>query len=188
MTAPHAAPLLDAVIVAVLQAALLLGVPLLPLAGFGLSGWSRLDKTACVLGALTAPLLLRTLAIDHFSPVDVFATGGPWDIGYVALLWQRLAPLWAAPLDLGRALADDAPPDLARLAVILGAAIVAVALPWHGGHWRGGVPAAGRRLFLVLWSSYATLYAVSLVAWVANRLGFWCFLVLLLASLLVRDE
>lgn len=181
----------DHVIIAVARAALLVGPPVAPLAALAARGWSAPDKAACGLGVLSAPLLLATLRIDHFNLTDVFASGGPWDLGYTSVIEQRLLPLLAAPLDLLGALAVDASPDLRRLAALLATAVLLLALPpppWRRDKWHAGLSGIARRLFLVLWSSYATLYLVSIVAWTANRLNFWCFLVLLLASLLARGD
>jgi hypothetical protein len=188
-------PMLGLAVLRVLALALL---PLAPLvAGVAVTGGARRrwtarlsDLAAVALGILAAPLLLATDPLQPLlDPADIFRAGGPWDLSFDGFIAQRVLPLLAAPFDLIAALAAGrAGPDVTRGAILFAAAalplLLGPALAWHD---RRGLTRSGRNVFLVLWGSYATLYSVFVVAWLANTLNFWCFLVLFAASLLLRD-
>ncbi len=148
------------------------------------------DRVAVLLGILAAPLLLAGAPwLDMLDPPEIFRAGGAWDLDFAGFAAQRLLPLLSAPLDLAAALqAGQIGPDIVRGSILFAAAalplIFGPALAWRN---RRGLSRSGRNFVLVLWGSYATLYSVAVVAWTANQLNFWCFLVLFAASLLLRD-
>jgi hypothetical protein len=152
-----------------------------------------LPVAAVACGVLFAPALLWASAIAgllHFG--DIFPPAGaeaPWQIGFHAFLAERALPLLIAPADLARRIAyGEAGPDITRSSLLL----VAVALLLVVGpplrrrgraNWRTGL----RNLLLVFWGAYATVYTIALVLWLASLLNFWCFLVLFVITLLLRD-
>lgn len=150
----------------------------------------RLAIVAVLCGALFAPALLwATLGGDIAGFDAVFAPDGPWHLGFAGFVLGRALPLLGAPLDLlHRLAAGAAPPDIARLSLLLGvASLLPVLGPAFVGGRRGGLGAGLRNLLLLLWGGYATIYTVALVLWLANLLNFWCFLVLFALTLLLRD-
>ncbi len=163
-------------------------------AGQGTAGRARtarrLAGAAVLCGVLFAPALLEAALARMVPGFDaVFAPDGPWHLGFGGFVLGRALPLLGAPLDLLRQLAaGTAPPDIARLSLLLAvAALIPVLAPpllWGG---RGGVGAGLRNLLLLLWGGYATIYTVALALWLANLLNFWCFLVLFALTLLLRD-
>lgn len=158
-----------------------------------------LAAVAC--GVLFAPALLHASAIADLLRFDaIFPPSGapaPWQLGFHDFLFDRALPLLAAPVDLVRLIArGEAGPDITRSSLLLAVvALLLVAGPplrRRGGPqrrealregWRLGV----RNLLLVFWGAYATVYTVALVLWLASLLNFWCFLVLFVITLLLRD-
>jgi hypothetical protein len=156
---------------------------------------------AVACGVLFAPALLQASAIADLLRFDaIFPAAGapaPWRIGFHDFLVDRALPLLAAPVDLARQIARGAAgPDVTRSSLLL--AIVALLLvvgpPLRGrsrADWRAGLREGwrlgARNLLLVFWGAYATVYTVALVLWLASLLNFWCFLVLFVITLLLRD-
>jgi hypothetical protein len=152
-----------------------------------------LSVAAVACGVLFAPALLYASSLDgllRFSAI--FPPAGaeaPWRIGFDEFLAGRVLPLLTAPAELVRLIAaGEAAPDIARSSLLLAAvALLLVVVPPLHRRDRAGLRAGARNLLLVFWGAYATVYTVALVLWLASLLNFWCFLVLFVITLLLRD-
>jgi hypothetical protein len=198
-----------AVGLAILRVLTLLLLPVLPLAALwqalvrpAASGGSRigavlasllLSVAAVACGVLFAPALLYASSLDGllrfgaiFPPAGAAA---PWRIDFHAFLADRMLPLLTAPVDLARLIAQGAAvPDVTRSSLLLAAvALLLAAGPPLYRRDRAGLRAGARNLLLVFWGAYATVYTVAVVLWLASLLNFWCFLVLFVITLLLRD-
>jgi len=180
----------------------LLLIPLLPvlaglravrLVGPARTRWSPgMEIAALVVGCVAAPVLLSVaLADGRFSLGlgDIFRTDGPWALDFRGFLVYRALPLLGAPLTLLRAVASGrAGADVTGITVVLGTAALILGLaPVLVLRSRAGLASSLRNAFLLLWGAYAGVYLLVLLAWVANHLNFWCFLVLFVAVSLRRD-
>ena len=189
-----------AVGLAILRVVSLLLIPALPLAVVGgasaVTGPARVRLTpyveiaALAIGVFFAPLLLIASGTgDILSLSDIFRSNGPWDLGFVQFLSQRVVPLLISPGDLLVAVSTGhASADVVRGTILLsGAAFAVVAGPMAIFRDPAGVGNGVRNLLLILWAAYATIYTVAVLLWLANILNFWCFLVLFAATLFVHD-
>lgn len=153
--------------------------------------WSPMMEYAALgVGVLAVPVVLATCSMAEMLGFgEIFASGGPWDLGFRAFLFDRALPLWSAPFGLLSAVASGrAGGDIAGATFLLGSVAVALMLaPLMALRSRAGVAASLRNAALVLWGAYAGIYAVVMLAWVAHLLNFWCFLVLFVALSWGRD-
>ena len=153
--------------------------------------WSpTVEIAALLVGCLAAPAILVGSVIDiHYSFTDIFRSGGPWDLDWHGFLAYRAWPLLGAPADLlSRVAHGRAGADLTGITLVLTFAAVLLTLaPLLRQRSRAAMAHSLRNAILVTWGAYASLYLVILLAWVANQLNFWCFLVLFLALSLRRD-
>ena len=153
--------------------------------------WSpTFEIAALTVGCLAAPTILVGSVIDvRYSFADIFRTGGPWDLDWHSFLAYRAWPLLGAPADLlSRVARGRAGTDLTGITLVLTiAAALLVLAPVLRQRSRVALAHSLRNALLVTWGAYAGLYLLILLAWVANQLNFWCFLVLFLALSLRRD-
>ena len=148
-----------------------------------------LDIAALALGMLAAPLLLSTGAfVGMLSPHEIFRPGGPWDLDFRQFIVERALPLTVSPFELIRLVAVGHPnPDVARGAILWGTLAVPVVLgPVVTLQSRAGLASSARTLVLLWWSAYTSVYIVAILLWLANKLNFWSFLLLFVATLWVR--
>jgi hypothetical protein len=125
-------------------------------------------------------LLLATLRDASFRPSRIFTPDSSWDVGLGGFLLGFAVP-WRDAFDGAlQALraADGAGTILGAFTLVALAAGIVFAL--RG--WRGVARLRALAAFLLLTASTALLfyYAVQLLIWLAARIGFWVFLLLLM--------
>jgi len=138
-------------------------------------------KRAASLAGLVLALALIALdpGFHAFTVGRIFATEGVWSVGFFDLLGDRIfSPAYGLGNLLEEAFwgANRAYQALAVVAAILFA--TAMALPFV--FWRSmtAINMCACLLALSAWSSFVTIYTVSVAAWSLHSLNFWAFAVL----------
>lgn len=113
------------------------------------------------------------------DPGEIFRRGGPWDMTFTQFLAGPANPL---AYDVSAILVSPFSghmPSRAGLAVLLlGAAVFYVPILLYRS--RRAFAHAIRNLCIMVWAAYATTYLFFYAGWLANRLNFWIFLLLLI--------
>lgn len=112
------------------------------------------------------------------DPGEIFRRGGPWDMSFGQFLAGPANPL---AYDLSAILVwpfSGRLPSLAGLAVLLLAGLVFY-VPVLKYRTRRAFAHGVRNVVIVIWGTWATVYLFFYAGWLANRLNFWIFLVLL---------
>jgi hypothetical protein len=126
----------------------------------------------------------------HWSlldPGEIFRKGGPWDMSFVQFLVGPANPL---AYDLSAILVSPFSghmPSRAGIAVLLlGAVLFYVPVLLY--RTRRAFAHAVRNLWIMIWAAYATAYLFFYAGWLANKLNFWIFLLLLVVLSLRRHS
>ncbi|MGA0562926.1 hypothetical protein ACO2RV_10785 [Ancylobacter sp. VNQ12] len=112
------------------------------------------------------------------DPGEIFRKGGPWDMSFGQFLAGPANPF---AFDLSAILVwpfSGRLPTLAGLAVLLlGGAVFYVPILTY--RTRRAFANGLRNAVILCWSAYATVYLFFYAGWLANKLNFWIFLLLL---------
>jgi len=112
------------------------------------------------------------------DPGEIFRKGGPWDMSFGQFLAGPANPL---AYDLSAILVWPLAgrlPSVAGLAVLLLGGLVFY-VPILTYRSRRAFANGLRNLLILLWGAYATVYLFFYAGWLANKLNFWIFLLLL---------
>lgn len=137
------------------------------------------ELIALAIGIFAGGIILH--ANVHWAlldPGEIFRRGGPWDMSFGQFVAGPANPL---AYDLSAILVwpfSGRLPSLAGLAVLLLAGLVFY-VPVLKYRTRRAFAHGLRNVVIVVWGAWATVYLFFYAGWLANRLNFWIFLVLL---------
>lgn len=140
-----------------------------------------IELFSLAIGVLAGGIILCTnVHWGLLDPGEVFRRGGPWDMSFRQFLSGPANPL---AYDLSAILVwplSGRLPSLAGFAVLLLSGLVFYG-PLLVHRSRRAFAHGIRNVVILVWGAYATVYLFFYAGWLANRLNFWIFLLLLLA-------
>jgi hypothetical protein len=135
--------------------------------------WTPYVELAAFAAGIVAGVVVFGGNIDTaaLGPSEVFRVGGTWDMSFGAFLTRVANPFhydWTPLL---------VTPAGALMLAVAAAIVIASYVAFSAG---AGLANAVRNAFLAVSGAYVAIYGLGYCLWIANRLNFWVFLLLMI--------
>ena len=139
-----------------------------------------IELASLAVGILAGGIILASnVHWGLVEPGEIFRKGGPWDMSFGQFLAGPANPFsYDVSAILNWPFSGRLPSIAGALVLVLGGLVFYAPLIIYRS--KRATAHAIRNVIIVFWGAYASVYMFFYAGWLANRLNFWIFLVLLL--------